>query len=218
MTAPNALRPNGAPGFPGESYLDQCSPEVQRELRQFYSLLEGWLSINHNADGTHSGIRAGAVKSEIGYKEFGRDDFLGVSEAIQWTPSNFSASGAMTWAPTSGQQTYLRAARIGNLMSYSGQIVNSNVGGVASFQLLVKIPFVVQNDGVSSDFVGVEQVLGTVLYIDAGGARSVGVCLSVVDGKYISIQKADGTNWTITAGNNTTVIFSIFCPIKQNPL
>lgn len=217
MSAPTAVRPNVVIGFPADTYIDQCPESVQLELKQFYSLLQGWLSVDHKPDGTHKNVRADSVASTAGFTEFGRDDVLGVAVDIYWTPSNYSASGAMTWAPTTAQQASLQACRIGNLMYLTGEVDSTNVGGVADVSLYVKIPFVIQNDGVASDFVVAAPASGTLVYSDAGGAVSSGWCRAQAGSKYIELRKFVG-NWTITAANDTTVLFSIVCPIKQNPL
>ncbi len=218
MSAPKSVRPNTVNGFPSETTLDACPSSVRSELHSFYSLLQGWLGIDHKSNGQHADVVADSVSSVDGFTEFGRDDVLGVAVDVPWSPSNFSASGAMTWAPTSAQ-AYVQACRIGNLMYLSGEVALTNVGGVASTELLVLIPFIEQNNGVINNFVGASVIaIGTLFYIDAGVVSPMGFCASLKDSPYISLRKADGTAWTITAGNDTTVNFSILCPIKQNPL
>jgi hypothetical protein len=47
--------------FPGGTYLSQLTGAVKAELDQFYALLEGYLRVQHNEDGTHAAITADSV-------------------------------------------------------------------------------------------------------------------------------------------------------------
>jgi hypothetical protein len=49
--------------FPGGTYLSQLTGAVKSELDQFYALLEGWLRIEHNEDGSHGDVTAVSVQS-----------------------------------------------------------------------------------------------------------------------------------------------------------
>lgn len=197
-------------GWPSETYLSTCPPQVQNELRAFYAILQGFFSADHRPDGTHNRVRAVSVTTDEGIQEFGRSQTLGVAEDIQWAPSLFTASGTMTWPVIATQMKGVKAARVGNMLWYGGQIYGCNVGGVAGPELRLGLPFRLKDDGIDA--------LGILLYSDAGAAQAYGVCLAPTGAAYLSFQKTSGANWTITAANDTVLTFSIWLPVKDNPL
>ena len=192
-----------APGFPAP---DQ---PVAHDLEQMYAQLQGWMGTDHNPDGTHDRVRAVSVTTAEGVQEFGRSQTLGVAELIGYDPALFTASGAMTWAPTEAQMVNVSAARIGNLMWMGGEFLGVNVGGVAGGELRFKLPY---------DLVCVGKGSGHLAYIDAGAAFALGEVFTSADADYLSFNKLGSVVWTVTAANNTTLRFNIVFPVKQNPV
>jgi hypothetical protein len=186
-------------GWPSLTFAGALEKFTRKELETFVSLLQGYLETNHNADGSHSDIKATSCASDEGYMEFGRDTPLGFGVSLRYDPSIYGASGAMTWTPTSTQQRTLRYARVGSLLFYSGQIQDTNVGGVAGANLRVYLPL-----GLKST----DRQVGSMVYNDAGGAANPGIVLAPKDERYLAMVLPGGANWTITAANNTTVQFT----------
>src|SRR4051812_21231109 len=63
---PNFPQNTTASGFAGPTYLASLEGDVQSEFQAAYGQLEGWMSTDHNADGTHKNVRALSIQSENG--------------------------------------------------------------------------------------------------------------------------------------------------------
>ena len=200
--------PAGArvPGFPDATYTNISDPATRQEFENLYTQLRGWMAADHNADGTHSNVRANSLSTTWGVREMGRIHTLGDPEDIPWDPAIYAASGTTTWQPTLAQQVTLKAALIGNLMSVTGLISLTNVGVAAGNSLNVLLPW---------NYVGAGNGIGTLYYIDAGGAAAMGYCRTRDLGQYVELYKIAGT-WTVTAANDTTVFFSGLFPVQLN--
>lgn len=112
--------------------------------------------------------------------------------------ANFTASGAMTWTVDSGDvMTYAYKLRNKSL-SLSVYINATTVGGVVSSQLRIAIP---------AGQLTAKNTVNTCMILD-NGVRSVAYFTAVTGLGYITINRADGSNFTLAA-NNTYVLGQI---------
>lgn len=202
------LRGGTVPGFPSPGLSNVRDPGIRQEFIELAAQTQGWMQADHNADGTHGRSRHQSVTTAEGIQEFGRSETLGVAETIIWSPTFFSGNGAMTWPVLAAEMNNVRAARIGNLLWMGGRFFNTNVGGVANTALRFQIPY---------NQVPLGRGVGYLLYSDAGGAVTVGYALVDTGVTYVEFYKAAGV-WTITAANNTTLVFNILFPVEDNPV
>lgn len=202
------LRGGTVPGFPSTTLANVSDPGIRQEFLELAAQTQGWMQADHNADGTHRRSRHQSVTTAEGIQEFGRSQTMGVAEPIIWSPSFFSGNGAMTWPVLANEMTNVRAARIGNLLWMGGRFLQTNVGGVANSALRFTIPY---------NQVPLGRAVGTLLYVDAGGANTLGYALVDTGQAYVEFYKAAGL-WTLTAANNTTLVFNILFPVQDNPV
>lgn len=128
----------------------------------------------------------------------------GVLPGVWTTPAfdagDFTASDAMTWGVDAGDITAYSWELTGKRMTVSFRIGATDVGGVASTFLQLKIP----NGKVSAD-----EAYNLYYIIDAGAAPVVGRAAVTAGGTTIQLWRLDGAAWTITAADNTTVMGQI---------
>lgn len=198
-----------APGWVGDPFINIVDGPTRQAVQQVIAQLQGYLGIDHNPDGTHNRIHAVSVTTAEGVQEFGRIQTLGVAEDTQWSPTIFTGSGAMTWLVASTSLKTYKAARIGNLLYVSVSVAATNVGGVANTMLQLQLPWNLKGIGYTA----------TLGFASDAGAVPAAVQVELFDqGTVFSISKFNGANWTLTAGNNTTVIFQGWFAVAANPL
>lgn len=138
----------------------------------------GW-GVEHKANGTH--------KFTWTTHPFAAGDYIG--------------TGNMTWAVGQNNRITYRYRVVGHTLQIRFAVIGANVGGTASSQSLgLRIP-----PGYTISDTPYQD--GVISYIDAGGARAMGLCTRL--NNYILCQKADGSAWTLTAANDTSVVGSI---------
>lgn len=205
------IYPSGGivPGFPSPGLSNVRDHGTRQEFLELAAQTEGWMQADHNADGTHGRSRHQSVTTAEGIQEFGRSETMGVAEPIIWSPSFFSGNGAMTWPVLANEMSNVRAARIGNLLWMGGRFLFTNVGGVADSALRFTIPY---------NQVPLGRAVGTLLYVDAGGPTALGFTLADAGNTYVEFFRTGGALWTITAANDTTLVFNILFPVQDNPV
>ena len=113
---------------------------------------------------------------------------------------NFTASGSMTWGVDAGDVTTFAYHKIGTRMTVAFQIDNTDLGGTASNELLALIP---------GGFTAAKSVSALCKITDAGGTPTAGFVYVAASGTTINFRKIDDANWTLTAGDNTSVVGQI---------
>lgn len=127
---------------------------------------------------------------------------MGVFAQYGYSAGDFTASGSMTWTVDNADQD-IKYTMIGKTMIIRGRISSTDVGGTPDTDLRFAIPL--GNTGTAYS-------VGQMIYSDAGGTTTPGFVLD--DGhSYIIFRKHDSTNWTITSGDNTFVLFTIVLEI-----
>lgn len=162
-------------------------PMIAQPVTRGFTQVQAFLRKGHNRDGTSKQI--------VNWT------------AVTYRAGLFSGGGTQTWTVDASDFGYLRYHVCGNLMTYRGSIVGSDVGGTPDVELRVNLP-----DGWL--IIGA-QAVGYLLYSDAGGARAVGVAVATPNTRYVSLQKAAVANWTGTAADDTTVHFNIAFEVTQ---
>lgn len=119
---------------------------------------------------------------------------------VPWSASDFVGNASMTWTVDQTDLTLFRYRVVGQCAFVRFAVVGSDVGGTADPSLSIRIP-------AELTLATNNYQVGSLLYSDAGGTRGLGLC--VQSGNYILCQKADASNWTLTTGDNTTVIGEI---------
>jgi hypothetical protein len=155
-------------------------PKIARPVEQGFIQVQSFLRRGHNPDGTLSAIQNWTD--------------------IPFRSSNFTFSGTGSWGVTQANIANLMYRRVARALMMRGAITLTNVTAPLGTDLRVGLP---------EDFVWNTFGVGYLLYNDAGGANVVGVATTPVGERFVTLQKIDFSNWTATAGNNTTVYFYI---------
>lgn len=93
---PNFPQNTVAAGFAGPTYLASLDGDVQSEFQAAYGQLEGWMSADHNADGTHRNIRSVSIQSEKGL-------LSGLGNIGGGMPSTFATGAVISLVDSDGQ-------------------------------------------------------------------------------------------------------------------
>lgn len=135
-----------------------------------------------------------------GAYERGRSAAMGAYAAITFNAGNFSGNGG-TWTVIAANQVSLTQARVGTSCRVNASIQNTNVAA-GSTQLRITVPTALVAGGRFGNAVA--------RAVDAGTVVAARVVIDAsVSTTTLLILKADGTNWTATAANDTAVEFQI---------
>lgn len=135
------------------------------------AIAAGW-SVNHREDGTH---------------RFPWHD-------LPYSGFTYTASGSMTWTPDSTDQKLLAYRLIDDTLEVQWRITGSDVGGTASNELRIALPF---------GYTTAQDSVNPHWYSDAG-TEGVGFAGSLVGDTFIRIYKLGSGNWTLTTSDNTS--------------
>lgn len=190
--------------FPSETFVGQLSDwYAQKELRQYYALVTGFLAQEHRDDGSHGSITAEALTVSDGVVERGRSVAMGVWTDVAYAAGNFTASGAMTWTVGSGDQKTYAYTLVGDTMTLCFKVDGTTVGGTPSTDLRIALP-----GGVTA----ARTTTGAFQYLDAGGAATPGYWQVDVGTAYLRLLKQAFANWssaTDTTSVAGTVVISL---------
>lgn len=124
-------------------------------------------------------------------------DLLKAWTTPAYAAGNFTGSGTMTWGVDAGDVTVFTYHKIGRRMTVVFQIEHTDLGGGgADKDLSVVIP---------GGFTAAKAMSNVIKIIDAGGTPTVGFAYVAASGTVINFRRIDDTNWTLTAGDNTSV-------------
>jgi hypothetical protein len=143
----------------------------------------------------------GAASFASTIAEKGRTTPMGVWIPVTFSAANFTGDTG-TWGVDSADQVAFEYMLIGDTMFVNFDIRSTDVGAVAPSVLQITIP---------GGFTVAKGTRGTYFYSDAGGATTVGTCVVTTTGTVIQCFKAAGAGaWTVTAGDNTSVLGQIW--------
>lgn len=114
-------------------------------------------------------------------------DLLAAWTAPVFSAGNFAGNGSMTWTVGSGDVTTFAYKRIGKTITVAFQLAATTVGGSLNNTLLITIP-----GGLSA----ARTMLTAARYTDNGGTAAMGCVFATGGSSQLSIQKADGSNWS----------------------
>lgn len=147
------------------------------------AIATGW-AVEHRPDGTHT--------------------FPWVDLPIE--SAKFVGYGAMTWEVLNTDQVLYAYRLVGDSCLICWRIKESDVGGVASNRLLIRLP-----DGIRAT-----RVVSTVHYYDDAGTEGTGLARIASDLATIELFKASSAaTWTLTTGDNTYTEGSIEFPFAR---
>lgn len=128
---------------------------------------------------------------------------------VPYANCTFTAS-AGTWTVDAGDLLYLRYATIGRLIFIRGAIVTTDVSA-APLELRLAIA------GINF---GAQDAFGFSVLTDATGfaTQDTGQAIARAATDLIAFKKRDGAAWTLTAGDNTGVIFSLTAELNTGNL
>jgi hypothetical protein len=119
----------------------------------------------------------------------------------------FAGNGSMTWTVTSGDRKQFQFKVVGKQLSLAYN-VDGTVGGVPVSILLITLP----NSYTCPTAVSDEQT--TFNFIKDNTVRGSGFAISgAISSTTFSLVKQDGTNWTLSAADATTVNGIACCPL-----
>lgn len=121
-----------------------------------------------------------------------------------YASGNFTASGSMTWTVDSGDVTTYAYLLLGKTMFLTVYLSSTSVGGTLSNAFRIAIPG-------SNTAAGT--VLGTCLLRDNGTASVGQFYTGAAGATYVTVQKADASNFSAST-NNTVVSGSLIFPIQ----
>lgn len=158
-------------------------------------------SFTTKVDGGSNFINAAHVNDLQDETSAVETDLLKAWTAPAYSAGNFTASGAMTWGVDAGDVTTFAYHKIGRRMTVAFHLANTDLGGGgASTDLFITIP---------GGFTALRTISSIVKIIDAGGTPTIGLAYVSASGTTIGLRKIDDANWTLTAGDNTTVLGQI---------
>jgi hypothetical protein len=119
----------------------------------------------------------------------------------------FTANNGATWTVDSGDLAYYKYARVGMKGFVKGAIINTDVTVAGPTELRLTAP--------TGWTFGTNDSFGFNVYTDATGfaTQDTGQSISRVSTNLLTMKKRDGTAWTITAGDNTGVIWNMVCEL-----
>lgn len=129
---------------------------------------------------------------------------LGQWTAIPYVAGDFTASGSMTWTVDAGDLLTFEKSILGKTLTLNLAINSSSVGGVASTNLIVKLPTGAVSSSVTR---AVGFAYDKTAYVQVFASTAV-------NGTTVTLTKLDGTNWTATSTNQTDVSLTMIIPIK----
>lgn len=127
--------------------------------------------------------------------------------SVPYAAGNFTGNGSMTWGVDAGDVSVYQYYLAGRQMSLSLVTATTDVGGTANTSLQVLIP---------GGHTAAVSVRGIAIVSDAGAATAISTCLTTAGAPTV-VQFRTGpanANWTLTTGDNTTVVGSIAFPVN----
>ena len=107
---------------------------------------------------------------------------------LAFLAANFTASPSMTWVLTEADQVTLSYTIAGKTMTVAFTLENTSVGGVVSSALRIALP----PGRVAT------RAMASPVRIRDNGTWTTGEASVVADGTYITIQRTDGANFTLS--------------------
>jgi hypothetical protein len=156
--------------------------------------------------------RTGTIESRVWLAFFSDLFTFGTQreEAVPFDAAMFSGQNGMSWGVSSGLVPYLRwRIGIGRRLRYRGAVVGANCGG-GEVELRVALPSLPAPNMLRF---GATDTLGLLRAVDAGSAVP-GLAIARAGQTYVALVKADGTDWTATGGDNTTVEFDVDAEVQ----
>jgi hypothetical protein len=136
-------------------------------------------------------VSGNVTAADVHATRFFRTDYAAAQG--EWTPvafnaANFTASGAMTWTLTAGDQTTFAYTLEGKTMTVALVLGTTTVGGVVSAQLRVAIP---------GGFTAAKTMDSAFKYLD-NGTEGTGLCRVNAAGTTLVLFKTlAAPNWTL---------------------
>jgi hypothetical protein len=166
----------------------------------------GYLSQEHNPDGTHANITADSVSV---VSATGSMTTIGTFVDVPYAPSIYTGSGAMTWTVTLASQLTLCYELVGQKITVIFAIQNTDVGGTPSLGLEIALPL---------GLLPSRESLNACWAIDHGSgftAARVSVVPSGNLSPVLLIARADNASWAATSGSADTSVFGqITYPVR----
>ncbi len=174
-------------GLPYLEQIRQLVPEggwVSKTVSDIVAAITSGYHTQHNADDSHGTITASGSISERG-----RTVAMGDWSDQAFSAALFVGSGVMTWTVSSTTFGHYHYMRVGSTVWIDVRVNGAALAGTADLGLRVTLP---ANLLVARDYNGAYH------YIN-GAAAAGGVWEAVAGDTYITLYKADLSNWTLGA-------------------
>ncbi len=157
---------------------------IAAQLQKITGSIQAGYHKQHTGDDQHSTITATGSISERN-----REAAMGEAVAIPFVPSNFTASGAMTWTVATASAKQIYYTLVGTTMTVYFNLISTTVGGTPSTNLIMRVP--------NGAFCR-REVQGTFHYFDNGTA---GIGLVNVPGQLNGSRGDEIQFFIVTTGN-----------------
>jgi hypothetical protein len=166
-------------------------PNTRHVNSLFDANLQGYLSAEHNADGTHSDIEADSLS--LGSAEpLGDKKEVGRFIDIAWSSGLYSGIGGMGWTVTAAQQVTYCYELVNHKMTVIFRLQNSTIGAGGFGILLLALPLGMYATRVTDGF---GWALDASLIPSSTIITVPTVSTQGTFGKFMSITRLDGAGW-----------------------
>jgi hypothetical protein len=178
-------------GWPASSFRTLLPPAVRQNQDQLDADVQGYLSEQHNSDGTHGDITATSL-ALTSAQPSGAQTTVGTFTDIAWSPALYSGAGGMTWTPTSANQVTWCYELVGHKMTVIFWLQNSTIVAPRNAILLLALPLGMYATRVTDGFGwGIDaSTIPSSTIITVPTVSTTGTL-----GKFMTIKRLDGATW-----------------------
>jgi hypothetical protein len=199
----------------GLKFREQLTGAIRDEFEQLVASLNGWSRTEHNGDGSHSDISADSVTLQGAP--------VGTLIDLPYDATRFFAEPSAVWTVQAGDLDYLKATRIGQIVTVWFRVQNTAITVDAAQDLQIRLPelHAIPVVGVAGSLTQVWGC-GMVRWIDGGNLTNG---IAFVDAQaggqetYLSLARIDPTTGESTTWPTTSdldLYGSICFPVEPN--